>query len=181
MIKGLRHVKSKLLQARLGKLGQRGRNWVLANYTCIGTKIEEELVEKFEYHQQIPHLICGVWPCDEESQGIARDCLKQFDARPHAHSDRISFRMLSPTNLCGRLFRKAAVDGRWHLKLQFDLKAMNLSPTAEQYLEGGHAFANGFSEEARRSEDRTGTVEHESALVAGGVVVERVEHEVLRH
>ena len=97
-------------------------------------------MEKFAYHQRIPHLICGVWPIDEESEGIAHACLQQY----HDQCDRISYRNLSPATPLGQLFRQSAVDGCWHLKSQFELKAMNLSPTAEQYLEGGHAFAKGF-------------------------------------
>ena len=38
MIKELRHVKSKVFQARLTKLGQEDRDFVMYNFTSVGTK-----------------------------------------------------------------------------------------------------------------------------------------------
>ena len=53
MIKGLRHIKSKMLQTRVGKLELQDCNLVLHNFVSVGIKVEEELLEKFDYHQKL--------------------------------------------------------------------------------------------------------------------------------
>ena len=95
MVKELKPCSSSLFNVRLAKLGREARNLALYRVTFTATKIQEELLEKFEYHQKIPHLICGVWPSELESQGIAQQCLQQFEAEPRMYSHRASIRMLS--------------------------------------------------------------------------------------
>ena len=143
-IKKLGSTTSELFNARLAKLGQQDRNSVLFGFTSTATKIQEELLEKFEYHQRIPHLICGIWPLDEKSQGIAMECIAQFDSTDPMHSHRVSFRMLSPTTSLGQQFRQAVVDQHWPARLHFELKAMNLASTTEQYLESVHSISKNF-------------------------------------
>ena len=144
MIKDLRRCSSKSFNRRLGKLPMEARNRVLHRVTSSATNIEEELLEKFGYHQTIPHMICGVWPLDEESQGIAQACIQQYEAEDHKKSHRVSIRMLDKGSYLGRRIRLAAQGEGFSLELEFGLKAMNLAPTTEQYLEAVHAESKAF-------------------------------------
>ena len=139
LIKDLSRCSSKLFTSRLGSLPLESRNRVLHRVTTMATKIEEELLEKFSYHQTIPHMIAGVWPLDSESPRVAQQCLQQYDGEEHMKSHRVSIRMLDKGSHLGRRMAILAQGGTCSVELEFELKAMNLAATTEQYLEAVHA------------------------------------------
>ena len=147
------------LHRRLSLLPADRRGHVVAYFDTMKCMTVEEWEAKFCYWDELPHLLCGMWPFDEKSQFIAvkaRTKYREAMARDGgATCHRVTYRIMSPDS--GTRFA-AMVDhlidaGNMLRDLEDELRAMNMLPTCEQRIEGAHAAIHGLNAHPGRNLD----------------------------
>ena len=113
----------------------------------------EEFEEKMAYTQMLPHLVTGIWPVDSQSQAVAQECVRSFDATPLQKRHRVAFRFCSLRNKFGLAMRMLAQTGECADELAAESKDMNMASTCEQSVEQIHSLLNARQRRSGRCEE----------------------------
>ena len=113
----------------------------------------EEFEEKMAYTQMLPHLVTGIWPVDSQSQAVAQECVRSFDATPVQKRHRVAFRFCSLSNKFGLAMRMLAQTGECADELAAESKDMNMASTCEQSVEQIHSLLNARQRRSGRCEE----------------------------
>ena len=106
----------------------------------------EELVDKLGNWQVLPWLVLGLWPADSESQGVASECVKQWEdmkARDLSKTaNRVTKKYLDdsqPDNILAEQIRRLDETGEAGVALMLASKQHNMIMTHCQRVEEIHA------------------------------------------
>jgi hypothetical protein len=145
MITGMMSADSIELQIRLSKLPPQQRGKVVQLFEGMKAGWCEEIRAKFCYWGELPHLLFGLWPADQHSQAVAKQCVAKWDSAVAVdqakHSHRVTYRMMSLESGLpfGALVRNLANSGDVSQQLEVEILEMNMVATCEQRVEEIHA------------------------------------------
>ena len=153
MMVRVQNAKSVTLMLRVRRLSPEARNKTLANLATLKESWIEENSSKFAYWSDLPHFMAGVWPIDDQSQGIAKEVLVKHANTPANKIHRTQFRVLCEDGgTCfPQLFKMLVGTGRCHPDLEWELMQINTMPTHEQHVERLHAEIQGINTSKGRS------------------------------